>query len=217
MYKWWTSPDLLAITCIMGIRTQAGPLLPLLQTGPGVLYHPAQLRKNHPVPGNWTPFTSWMWSGGWGASSRWVIWLKRWLSVVLASHSTANSHFIWSPLCCSNHIFPGPAASQEMETKQQMIHISSKEAKKAAKKKLSVAETATNLWVPGLSCYLMSMADGISSPGLRHCPLSPFSPKRKREERREEQEKGKERRGKFTFIKYSLWVSVWLHKPISLM
>lgn len=117
-----------------GDKNTGWPPVTLLQTGPDVFYHPAQLRKNHPVPRNWTHFTSWMQSGGWGASSRWIIWLKRWLSVVLATRSTANSHFIWSPLCCSNHIFPGPAASQEMETKQQMIHISSKEAKKGGKK-----------------------------------------------------------------------------------
>lgn len=114
----------------MELRTQAWPLLSLPQPRPDMLYHQAQLRKNHPMPGNSTHFTSWMQSGGWGASSRWVIWLKRWLSVVLATHFTTNSHFIWSLHWYSNHRFPGPAASQEMEAKQQMIHISSKVARK---------------------------------------------------------------------------------------
>lgn len=102
------------------------PLFLLPRPGLGVLHHPERLRKNHPMPGNSTHFMSWMQSKGWEASSRWVIWLKRWLSVVLATHTTANSRFNWSPRWCSNHRFPGPAASQEMEAKQQMIHISSK-------------------------------------------------------------------------------------------
>lgn len=128
--QWFVAPDLLSILCKMELRIQPGPLLSLPQPGPDVLYHPAQLRKNHPMPGNSTHFTSWMQSEGWGASSRWIIWIKRWLSVVLATHFTTNSHLIWSLHWCSNHRFPGPAASQEMEAKKQMIHISSRVARK---------------------------------------------------------------------------------------
>ena len=167
-----------------------------------LLHHPAELRKNHPMAGNSTHSRSWMHSEGWGASSRWVIWLKGWLSVVLATHPTTNSHFIWSPWWCSNHRFPGPASSQEMEAKQQMIHISSN----TASQKLPAAETATNLlrlWPELLP--LLPWPRGLEAAW----PLTDFSPKREgekeiKEERREEESWAN-----------SCREPIWRHQPLT--